>query len=315
MTTTTNPALESEALYTKSKVYISRGIRAHAAGDNEEYQLWASLAVELLGKAALSKCHPALVADPTHYQSLFAACGRPLSPDVKTITAKTLFERLGHLDRAFDSRHQRFCEQMALRRNSELHSGESPFSGMSAEAWETEYWGAVDVILKMQGQNLDSWLGAEAAKAPSEIVKKAQDATERAVKNRIAGCKADFETKYGGEKKRQAAREAAADYKWWEKPTRLETDPDAVQRHACPSCGGSGLLAGFSWHEEVSNEEDLDDPYIEFVDTHYGVDEFFCPTCDLHLVGAQEITAANLPDVFIETRERERKFEEEYMNE
>jgi len=135
MKPTTNPALERDALYAKSQLYIRRGLRAQADNDTEEYQLWASLALELLGKAALAKVHPALVADPLHYQSLFAACGRQLSPDIKTITAKTLFERLSHIDKSFDSRHQKFCEQMAIRRNSELHSGESPFSGMSAEAW------------------------------------------------------------------------------------------------------------------------------------------------------------------------------------
>src|SRR6266446_2822176 len=69
MNSTLNPALERDALYAKSQVYIRRGLRAQADNDTEEYQLWASLALELLGKAALAKVHPALVADPTHHQS------------------------------------------------------------------------------------------------------------------------------------------------------------------------------------------------------------------------------------------------------
>src|SRR5947199_1917795 len=116
MKPTTNPALERDALYAKSQVYIGRGLRAQSDNETEEYQLWASLALELLGKAALAKIHPVLVADPTHYQSLFAACGRQLSLDIKTITAKTLFERLGHIQKGFDSRRKLFCEQMSLRR-------------------------------------------------------------------------------------------------------------------------------------------------------------------------------------------------------
>jgi hypothetical protein len=156
-----HPALDRDALYAKSRLYIRRGFRAQAAGDGEEYQLWASLSLELLGKSALAKVHPALVADPTHYQSLFAACGRQLSPDVKTITAKTLYERIGHIERAFDTRHQKFCEQISLRRNAELHSGESPFSGMISGGWEREFWGAVELILKIQDEGLESWLGAE----------------------------------------------------------------------------------------------------------------------------------------------------------
>jgi hypothetical protein len=144
MKPTKNPALAPEALYTKSEVYIRRGLRAQANEDTEEYQLWASLALELLGKAALAKVHPALIADPQHFQSILAACGRELSPDVRTIVARTLFERLHHIDKAFDVRHEKFCIQIAVRRNAELHSGESPFSGMASETWEREFWGAVE---------------------------------------------------------------------------------------------------------------------------------------------------------------------------
>src|SRR4051794_17617854 len=104
-------ALSADALFAKSQVYIQRAFRAQSANDFEEYQLWASLSLELLGKAALARVHSALVADPQHYESLFAACGKPISPDVKTITAKTLFTRLGHLEKSFDARRQRFCEQ------------------------------------------------------------------------------------------------------------------------------------------------------------------------------------------------------------
>lgn len=154
MSNSTNPALHEEALYAKSQVYIAKGLRAKANGDLDEYQLWASLALELLAKSSLSSIHPALVADPMHYQSLFAACGYQISPDIKTITAKTLFPRLGHVSRRFDFRVQSFCEQLSLRRNSEIHSGESPFSGMKAEAWEKKYWHAVEVILEIQRKGL-----------------------------------------------------------------------------------------------------------------------------------------------------------------
>ena len=214
MKATTNPALERDALYAKSQVYIRRGLRAQADKDTEEYQLWASLALELLGKAALAKVHPALVADPTHYQSLFAACGRQLSPDIKTITAKTLFERLSHIEKDFDFRHQKFCEQMALRRNAELHSGESPFSGMSAEAWEREFWGSIEIILGMQNETLESWLGAEDSKAAAKIIEQAEEALQWAVKHRITRCKEDFEKKLQDPKRRQETIEESKKLTW-----------------------------------------------------------------------------------------------------
>jgi len=187
-----NPALSPDALYAKSQLYVRRGFRAKGDDEFEEYQLWASLALELMGKAVLANVHPSLVADPQHYESLFAACGRDLSPDVRTITAKTLFIRLGHIDKAFDARHQKFCEQISLRRNAELHSGESPFSGMTPELWEREYWGAVVVLLKMQEENLDAWLGVDDAKAPAAIVDKANEARKWAVGNRVRSAREDF---------------------------------------------------------------------------------------------------------------------------
>ena len=50
MTTKLVPlALEPQEILAKSKLYISRALAAKARQDISEYQLWASLALELLG--------------------------------------------------------------------------------------------------------------------------------------------------------------------------------------------------------------------------------------------------------------------------
>lgn len=58
MSRNTHLALLPEALYSKSQVYIRKGLRAKNEGELEEYQLWASLALELLAKSSLSNVHP-----------------------------------------------------------------------------------------------------------------------------------------------------------------------------------------------------------------------------------------------------------------
>lgn len=103
------PALGSDQLYAKSQAYITRALHRKGSGELDEYQLWASLALELLGKAALSSIHPSLIVDPTHYPSLFAAARVNFTTDVKTIGAHTLFERLRHLSARFDERVRGFC--------------------------------------------------------------------------------------------------------------------------------------------------------------------------------------------------------------
>ena len=70
-------AYDDNALFAKSQLYISRGYKASQGNDLEEYQLWAALALELLGKSTLAWVSPTLVADPQCVESLFAACGRP----------------------------------------------------------------------------------------------------------------------------------------------------------------------------------------------------------------------------------------------
>src|SRR5688500_1411823 len=94
-------AFDFSALLGKSKAYIGRALRAKNAGELDEYQLWASLSLELLGKAALAHINPALVADPKETGSLLAACGIVTKQDVKSIPAHTLFDRLKHIEKTF----------------------------------------------------------------------------------------------------------------------------------------------------------------------------------------------------------------------
>ncbi len=260
------------------------------------------------------------MADPTHFESIFAACGRQISPDLKTITAKTLFERLGHLEKSFDVRHQKFCKQISLRRNSELHSGESPFSGMPPEAWEREYWGAVEIVLTMQGETLESWLGTEQSKTPAKIVEQAEEAIKWAVKNRVARCKEDFERTFQDPARRKQIVEESKkliwnDYTW-----------DGKTRELCPACSASGFLGGTLWNEEIIDSQPAEggldvhgEPYVypptETIEKTFTTEIFECPICKLRLYGVKEIEAAELPEDFSTEEEREREFFDDYNNE
>lgn len=307
-------ALLSETLFAKSQVYITRGLRAKNQNDFEEYQLWSSLALELLAKSSLSSIHPALVADPTHYQSLFAACGRTLSADVKTITAKTLFERLSHISQKFDKRTQKFCEQLALRRNSEIHSGESPFAGTSPDSWENKFWHATHVILEIQNLELDIWLGSTGAQAPSQLLKDARSAIEMVVQTKISHAREDFEKSHKNKAKREQIIKESKSPISGGHYDKFTFSIDEYQLTDCPACTGSGFIGGTLWDEQVSQEYDQEDPFTEYIELTYSSEEFLCPVCNLHLVGTQEVSATNLPEEFYETDEREREFEPDYGN-
>ena len=175
-----------DALFGKSKDYIKRAMRMKRVEDFDEYQLWASLALELLGKAALAHKHPSLVVDLKHNElSLFVAFGIDATTNVKTINAMTLFKRLGILHPDIHKDVQEFCQQLSERRNSELHSGEKPFKTMPLDNWESRYWHACYTILYHMESSLDEWLDAKGAAASLQLLAATNMAREEGVKFRI----------------------------------------------------------------------------------------------------------------------------------
>ncbi|UPT63436.1 MAG: hypothetical protein M0D54_02405 [Hyphomonadaceae bacterium JAD_PAG50586_4] len=306
------PALFAEALYSKSRVYIQRALARKDANDLDEYQLWASLALELLGKAALSRVHPCLIADPTHYQSMFAAAGVPTSTDIKTITAKTLFERLGHLSAPFDESVRNFCNAIAQRRNAELHSGDAPFKVMKLGAWEAAYWHACDLIVKYSGSTLEEWLGADQAKAPQTLLKHATEALKDAVEERISKAKTVFLAR---KKADQVSALAEAEGKEAFHYTKLfATDGDATWAVACPACSGRAHISGFEVYEEITQDGDGEYEFWESVEKTFSPKEFRCPVCALALNGYAEMKAAKLDADHVTTEEREMVYEPDYGN-
>jgi exonuclease VII large subunit len=115
-----------------------------------------------------------------------------------------LFERLAHPVPRFDKTVQKFCQDIAERRNAELHSADLPFRAMRLEAWEARYWHACDTILHQMGSSLEQWLGAADAKAPRRLLDEAANALDAAVKLRVEAAKEQFAALKKSERERLA---------------------------------------------------------------------------------------------------------------
>jgi hypothetical protein len=308
------PAFDRDALYAKSQLFIRRALRAKTDGDHDLYHLWCSLALELLGKASLANVSPALVADPTHRDSLFAACGKVIGSDLKSITAKTVFERLPFVTKRFDAYTTRFCEQLAYRRNADLHSGEAPFAGMKLAAWERQFWHAAEVVLSAQAQTLEGWLGADAAAAPKEVLQHASEATANAVPARIESHRLQFNDAHKSDKQRKAAIEVSQRARVADFRSDFDFELDLITPAQCPACKATAALGASLWEEEVLDDYDPDAPEWESVEKTYLVEALYCPTCELKLNSRQEVAAAGFDEEFKETEERERTYEPDYGN-
>ncbi|MDP5031423.1 MAG: hypothetical protein NWQ54_16470 [Paraglaciecola sp.] len=304
-------SINGNAIFTKSKVYISRALARKSQDDLDEYQLWSSLALELLGKAALARKHPSLVVDPTHWQSLFVAAGINVTTDVKTISAKTLFERLVHLVPRFDKTVQRFCLDIAERRNAELHSGDLPFKTMRLDAWEARYWHACDTILHQMESSLEQWIGATDAKAPRQLLLEAEKALDAAVKLRVEAAKMKFETLKKGERENLVAE--ANQRQAYQQCKLFSNNYDEIWTVFCPACGCQAFMAGEQTGEDITEEREQYAIW-EIVSREFAGEEFQCPTCELALVGSDEISAAGISYLHEDHQEREMEYEPDYGN-
>ncbi len=304
--------ITKEGLLAKSRVYVHRAFRAKQANDFDEYQLWASLALELLGKAALASIHPSLVVDPTHYESLFAASGINISTDIKTIAAKTFYSRLVHLSQYFDTKVREFCDLISLRRNAELHFGEVPFQQMKLEAWEGRYWQAAEIIAGMLDSSLEEWIGADQARAPKELVSAAAEATLEAAKKRVEQSREHFLAR--PKKERENVLELSKTKHAYHYPKMFGLLSDHEWEVECPACTGRAFLAGIEYSKEILDTAPSEEGLEEEVEKQYGAEEFQCPTCDLHLDGRQEIEAAGIDPDKAEVETRQREYESDYGN-
>ena len=310
--TSLSPAVTSEAILAKSKVYIQRALRCKGTSDLDEYQLWASLALELLGKTCLARIHPSLIVNPQDHISLFAASGINIGTDIKTISSHTLYDRLRYIAPGFDESVRKFCDDISQRRNAELHSGEVPFREMKLESWESRFWYAAQLILNCLDSSLEEWLGANQAKAPKELLAHAHKALIDAARVRVEQTKEQFMARK--KKERDDAIEASLTKEIYRFPGLFNLMLDAEWEAKCPSCGGKAYMAGIQVEEVVSDYTEDDWGGEETVDKHFVGEEFRCPVCNLHFDSMAEIEAAGLETTHMDTEVRERRYEEEYGN-
>ncbi|WP_447902986.1 hypothetical protein [Pseudomonas serbica] len=317
------PAISEEALLGKSRLYASRALQAKASKDSEVYQIWAALALELLGKAQLAGIHPCLVVETDNTNSLLEACGVETDTKVKTISANVVFARLKHTVEKFGTPHAKACELISSRRNSELHSGQAAFAGMIDHDWEGQFWSTSQLILASMGLELEDWVGSE-SKIPTALAKDFHTIKVQAAKQSIANARATFEkpddlpgSSQQKQKKRTlkditALREHSQSFNWWAYRETFRYLLDSYWDVLCPACQCKGFLGGDRVHEEVI-EQDHESGY-ETVERYFTPVEFYCPTCDLRLDGTEAMKAADFEEEYTELVEREIEYEPDYGN-
>lgn len=308
------PAISAEALLGKSRVYASRALQAKGSKDSEVYQIWAALALELLGKAQLAGIHPCLVVETENTNSLLEACGVETDTKVKTISAHVVFARLKHTVEKFGTPHAEACKIISSRRNAELHSGQAAFAGMGDKDWEGQFWSTAQLILASMDLELEDWVGSD-SKIPATLADDFHTIKVEAAKQRIANARAAFaapDEKKRSKKELEELRERSQAFHWYTYRDAFRYVLDNYWDISCPACKCKGFLGGDRVHEEVV-DQDHESGY-ETVERYFTPVEFYCPSCDLRLDGAEEMKAAEFEEEYIDQDEREIEYEPDYGN-
>jgi hypothetical protein len=220
-----------DSLWQKSKIFADR---AHAEGrDTPLYAFWSSLALELLGRAALATIHPALLADPSDKAGdnvLYAfSVGNITNP--RSIMMKTVFSRCRRIFPCFTEEDEKFCCLMAERRNAELHTGEPVFYDWPTSLWLAKYYRAVHTLLAAQKKGLEDFFAADEADGAQKMIDSLEEKWLSQAKKELAAAKAAFERLSSEEQtKRRRVLHLTAHVR--------------VKRIDCPSCGDHASIWG-----------------------------------------------------------------------
>lgn len=307
-------ALSHDALLAKSRLLAKRSVEAKQAGQDTDCQLWAAAALELLAKAQLAGIHPSLIVEAENNNSLLEANGISTGTAVRTIGAAVAYTRLKHTVPHFSTPVFEECKKLAERRNAELHSGDAAFAAMPYDAWEGDFWNAVDLILSSMDMGLQEWLGAD-AKTPKAMLKAYRQADAKAAKQRVRNHASEFKKTEPGKLGKEKFALFVSD---------TEKRPVSVKEfhylyshywhHECPSCKTVGAVAGDEDWEEPADDQSSAEHGYQIIERGYLPSEFHCPTCGLSLVGDTAVNAAGITDGVVEVEEEEITYEPEYGN-
>lgn len=312
-----------DALYRKSADCIDRALLWKGGGDQSagdaareaseqrpagnvtEYQLWTSVGLELLGKAALAHHHPCLVVDPNSQDSILVAAGVGCKANgnnieidkIRTISAQATYKLLRDIVPDYDREAYDFCLKISRSRNAVLHSAVSAFNDIEHD-WEEVYWSVCQIILVHIGSSLGEWLDREHVKNPARVSFAAdvEDKTwKTAVAMRIEMAQYEFLKLSSDRRKMIFNKVNEIDLKSALKD--FTKDHETAWNVICPACDFRAFMAGSQTAESISDfEKYISDPSRppENFKRTFAPSEFMCAACGLRLADSDEIRSAGL---------------------
>ena len=297
---------DPERLWTKARLFIHRAMDHDR--EFEEQAFWSAAAFELLGKAALARVSPILIANPNpDGHSLLVASGL-LGPDDKffTIPAQALWSRC---KRAFKPFNEKEARHISAVRNDYLHAGSVGLEG-TPDIWWPRFWSQAAILVSHLDRELEDLVG----RSRVGIIEQHLLVNRANLQRRLEAMIDRAQTRYA---LHQSGSLSTALERAWEAftPSILSYSTSAD----CPACEDSGTLSG---DEIIDTRTDRtytrwnDDEYEDQTVWHQiGSSVFSCEHCHFELWDLELIEAAGLDTGFEVEGDAGAYYEPEYNNE
>jgi len=276
----------ADALLAKSQIYFEEMLK-HSR-DEWQFAHWSSLALELLARAALSRVSPTLLADAKGWDNTYYALGHtPITAKFSPVSIgiREVLTRLQSILPNFTPEMEKNAGTHMGRRNEELHSGGSPFTGLNSTAWLPGVYEACSALAESVGKDLAFLVGKEEARTAKTLIDAARDKSAKAVEGSVQAHKKVWDNK------EQADRDRLAEQ------ARLWATPHAGHRVKCPSCGSDALVYGHPIAEPLKT---IQDDEITERQQHLP-SQFECVACGLKISSYAQLVVCGLGEPYTST--------------
>ena len=286
-----NVPYDHEALWLKAKLFVNRAMDGVGQESSfSERALWATVALELLAKAALARSSPLLIAVPTEDgKNLLIASGL-MQGEARfhSVTAKTLYERCSHAFKPFSLQE---AMKMTHARNEYLHGSTPHFTSIPETAWWPRYWALANVLVVANEMDLEALVGYQRLDEVEAHLRQNKKNIEDRTAMLIEAAKRRLSQFQQGT---LPAKEAAK----WSPGAPRDAGLTYSEPETCPACQSTGSLEGDDVEDvDVSYERSADDYFTVVTVTVYAV-YFSCTSCGLILDSPDLIEQAGLRQRF-----------------
>ena len=281
-----------EGYWAKAKNYISNGLSEDR--DGELFPLLASLGLEFLARASLSKLHPVLVMDIKDEKSLLHVFGA-IHPSQKysTISIKQVFDRLKTLLPTIitDEIHKKAL-QIIERRNEELHSGSFIFKDLPTQVWLNDFYLVCQKLLEHQNKSFVALFGENEAAAAEFSIKATKQEYIKQVERDLKLARERFQKLTSSELEILLTRNRKF-------LAYAEMSHEGEGKEVtCPACGSPALIAG----RPISiSDAKLTSDFEEVYTYTILPSNFICWVCGLQLNGYNALYLQNLGNQYTVT--------------